>query len=372
MTTEELLNPEESEEDRQLPVTTPGTFMELAFLKGGPKEVANVMVEIAETFRRAAIHLTFAEDWLLFRAVDKQSGQERVTGYLQDSGCNRANKIWGVQIHNVSEGLKKTDENGAYTYVLSADGFCVRTQERIEKIIGSRSSTDDIVDQWRKEGFPDSKIEIQIQKAARANLDGNIIRELTGLDSVPVEELEAAGIDTTRCVYGRGFRAAKVTAGAEKYTDSPDCPAGHGKLRLIPAGTSKKTGKDYSAFWACDDRSCKETVQDSQWNNRVSPADTSSPSQGGLVSVRISKEKLEAIETMKKDPLALEIIGSDGKSMADYLGNLIIDDLSEQDVDTILLRTKTSLEQYRAKKGVLEETQEKEKDAKQTDDRPSF
>jgi len=35
----------------------------------------------------------------------------------------------------------------------------------------------------------------------------------------------------------------------------------HGEdMKLVPAGMSKKTGKPYNAFYACPDRSCKETA----------------------------------------------------------------------------------------------------------------
>lgn len=40
------------------------------------------------------------------------------------------------------------------------------------------------------------------------------------------------------------------------------CPVcGMGEIKQIPAGVSKKTGKEYNAFWACSNRTCKQT-----WN----------------------------------------------------------------------------------------------------------
>lgn len=36
----------------------------------------------------------------------------------------------------------------------------------------------------------------------------------------------------------------------------PNCPKCDQPLKLIPAGTSKGTGKEYNAFWACSDRNC--------------------------------------------------------------------------------------------------------------------
>ena len=37
-----------------------------------------------------------------------------------------------------------------------------------------------------------------------------------------------------------------------------DCPNCGQDMKLVPAGTSKKTGKSYNAFYSCP--SCKETV----------------------------------------------------------------------------------------------------------------
>jgi hypothetical protein len=37
---------------------------------------------------------------------------------------------------------------------------------------------------------------------------------------------------------------------------TPICPIHKLPMRLIPAGISRKTGKPYSAFWACQERGC--------------------------------------------------------------------------------------------------------------------
>ena len=35
----------------------------------------------------------------------------------------------------------------------------------------------------------------------------------------------------------------------------PLCPT-HGTSKFVPAGTSKRTGKPYEAFWSCTEREC--------------------------------------------------------------------------------------------------------------------
>jgi hypothetical protein len=327
--------------------TTPATLEEIAYLKSGrAMEVIDARVKILERLRTAALRITSPQDWLLFQ--DKEG---REVGYLQDAGADRVRDLYGIEIFGVGDPVRHEDEHdeGEYFYTITGSGRCTMTRQTVENVQGGRASTEDFV-----QGKHGMAKQLDVMKAARANLDGGLTRELAGLKSVPVEELiiawKGTHKDASRCRHGRGYRANTVSAGAEKYTDAPECKAGHGKMRLVPAGTSKKTGKEYSAFWSCDDRSCRETVQDSQWNDRVPPQTASPPSGDGSVGSKVPPEKVEAIETMRTDPLALEIIGSDGKSMEAYLGNLIIDDLNEADIDVILLKTKTTLEKYRQEK----------------------
>jgi hypothetical protein len=44
----------------------------------------------------------------------------------------------------------------------------------------------------------------------------------------------------------------------DKPPDAPVCPKGHGTMKLQPAGTSKRTGRNYPSFWSCPDRDCPE------------------------------------------------------------------------------------------------------------------
>ena len=51
------------------------------------------------------------------------------------------------------------------------------------------------------------------------------------------------------------------------------CPVHNLPFRLIPAGTSKKTGRSYTAFWACPERGCPEKPEEGK-----TPTYTPSPS----------------------------------------------------------------------------------------------
>jgi hypothetical protein len=71
------------------------------------------------------------------------------------------------------------------------------------------------------------------------------------------------------------------------------------EMRLIPAGTSKKTGKPYNAFWTCDKRNggCGDTAraegEAAAAEPQASPAFGSPPANQGQLA-RI-EEKIDQI-----------------------------------------------------------------------------
>lgn len=40
------------------------------------------------------------------------------------------------------------------------------------------------------------------------------------------------------------------------------CPECRGRLKLVPGGTSKRTGSHYEAFWSCWNQGCGYTEKD--------------------------------------------------------------------------------------------------------------
>jgi hypothetical protein len=180
--------------------SVPTTLNDLAALKGEGIEIIEARQTILETARRAAIRMTTESDWVLYKAPDGQ-----ITGYLQDCGADRVRDLLGIEIHSVSEPLKvQGDQPGVFHYLIRGSGRCKMTRQELEEIEGGRSSGDDFCK--NKAGV---ELELAVRKAARANLDGNITRELAGLKSVQVEEIAAAWEGTKkkveRCHKGRGF-----------------------------------------------------------------------------------------------------------------------------------------------------------------------
>jgi hypothetical protein len=225
----------------------PVTLSELAALKGGALEVIEARVKVIHTLRVESIRATHPEDWLLFKAPDAQGGQ--VVGYLQDAGCDRVRDLWGIEVFDVSKPEKISGVDPAvFHYLVTGSGHCKLTRQTIEAIEGGRSSTDDFV-----KGKSGVELELLVRKAARANLDGNITRELAGMKSVPVDELRSAWTGTTKrieaCRLGRGFGTQDERHGATRE-GTPDVPP-----PVCPHCGTKgayRPGKDgRAAFYGC-------------------------------------------------------------------------------------------------------------------------
>lgn len=214
----EVLDPEVQKENLPARLRHPGipvSLHELAALRGEAIEIIEARIQILETARMRAIRMTSPEDWVLFKSPD-----ERITGYLQDAGCDRIRDITGIEVFNVSTPERQPSQDGkSFMYLISGSGRSRLTLQVVEDIEGGRQSTDDFCKD--KTG---TALELAVRKAARANLDGNITRELAGLKTVPLEELQKAwegtGKNWENCRKGRGFGTKEERSGGER-ADAP-------------------------------------------------------------------------------------------------------------------------------------------------------
>jgi hypothetical protein len=225
----------------------PVTLGELAALKGDALEVVDARVQILDTLRRASIRATHPEDWVLFKARDEDGGQ--IVGFLEDAGTDRVRAIWGIRIFNVSRPDKIVgNDPGDFLILLTGDGECAITHEIVEQVEGGRGSKDDFCKD--KHG---AALELAVRKAARANLDGGITRELAGMKSVPVQELEAAWAGTAktidRCRKGRGFGTHTARLGGVEAADlglvPPNCKVCGKAMQLRTSARGQ--------FYSCND-----------------------------------------------------------------------------------------------------------------------
>src|SRR3990167_9733075 len=181
----EPIVPEVVEETRDLVrPSVPTTINELASHERGVA-IVEQRLQIFNTMRVASIQLTMPNDWTLFKADDG-----RVSGYLGDQGCDRIKKLWGISVINLGkmERIDDLEHPGEFAYRITGDGTCGLTGEAVFGMEGVRYSTERYALE-KPEGIQRT---VAVQKAARANLDGGITRELAGLKSVPAEEIDSA------------------------------------------------------------------------------------------------------------------------------------------------------------------------------------
>ncbi len=181
---------------------------------------------IVETIRARAVMATFPTDWVLFRAPEEQGGQ--ITGYLMDAGAKRALGGAGVEVYDVSDPVRVDGtEPGTFSFRYWASGRSTITGQVIEKVLGSRSSTDDAC-----KGLAGVPLEDKVLKMARANCDGNVARKLIGLQNFPADQLviHYARCNPPRsieqCNRGRGFgtREDRQGRGVAPNVPPPKCP----------------------------------------------------------------------------------------------------------------------------------------------------
>ena len=260
---------EEVEEVRDLVrPATPTTINELAAHDKGV-QIVEQRLQIFNTMRVASIQLTMPNDWTLFKADDG-----RISGYLGDQGCDRIKKLWGISVTNLGkmERIDDLEHAGEFAYRITGDGTCGLTGEAVFDMEGVRYSTERYALE-KPEGIQRT---VAVQKAARANLDGGITRELAGLKSVPAEELDSAWKasketwkTTEKCNKGRGFGSKAERAGAQVQQSDipvefqPKCDTCYQPMKYIAAGTSS-SGKPYGAFWACSSKEHKYTLRHEQ------------------------------------------------------------------------------------------------------------
>lgn len=259
--------------------SVPTTINELAALdKDQGLAIIEQRTKIFHSMRTASIALTFPNDWSLFK-----DPEGRITAYLGDQGCDRIKKMWGIQVNNLGtmRRIEDADHADEFAYGITGDGVCGLTGEAVFDMEGIRYSTERYATE-KPEGMQRT---VAVQKAARANLDGSITRELAGMKSVPAQELDKAWEGTWKkselCNKARGFGSQVERQGGQlqQATDIPvelqpicdQCVAQNKttNMKFVPAGKSAK-GSAYEAFWSCPANREHATVKHAEILKRVS------------------------------------------------------------------------------------------------------
>lgn len=258
------------DEEDALDIRHPGvpiTVEEIAAL--GPEEaqkLAKTREQVIQTIRKGSIRQTHPSDWVLYK--DPKTG--RVLAFLEDKGCQRLMDLWGVEITRITPPERQNSEDGqSYAYSIVGDGRSTITQRKVISETGTRYSTE----RFATEKPAGIERENAVKKAARANLEGRIVRNLAGLNGVPLEELILVSGDKDferKASKGKGYGSQAERAGAQVQEHDeiepryqPKCSTCNGSMKHIPAGKTS-TGKPYAAFWACENREHKGGIPHEQ------------------------------------------------------------------------------------------------------------
>ena len=275
--------PEVSQQDNDL-ILSSGTLIDLSNRLDKGVQVIKARAEILSVARRAAVHMTSPEDWIKYK--DKEG---REVAYLQDCGCDRVRDVFGIEVYDVGR-LEKIQVNAdEFMYVITANGRCHLTNQKLEAVEGGRSSNDDFVTRHQPplKGY---EVELAVRKAARANLDGQICRTLAGLQSVPRDEIVSAWEGTSKkwdqVRAGRGYGSGAERQGASVTSEwegqKPQCPKCSAPMVYKPSGTTKD-GRQYEAFFSCTSYpKCKETVKKSDWEEQIALSKKAPPAESDL------------------------------------------------------------------------------------------
>lgn len=287
-----------------------GTVDKLSMLQQQGQQILDARIDILRRLRKASIMMTFNTDWVLFR--NKDTGQEMA--YLQDCGCERIQGLWGIEITDISPFEKIEGENGAFAFIIKGSG---RSKflggEGVQDMEGVRYSDDPF---FKK--TTGMRLTYYVRKSARTNLDGNILRTIAGLSSVPIEELKACGLDTEKCHHGRGYESAGERAGADVVikeagipaSQHPKCEKCGGDMKFIPGKDTPE--KKYDAFFACKkpQGACDgKTVKAAGWIAKVKQSQPKAVTEAGTAATpttenssgwKCEKSKQGTIESMSK------------------------------------------------------------------------
>jgi hypothetical protein len=177
-------------------------------------ERVETMVKMLEQLRIASIRATYPTDWIIHTTRTQDGEITKQVGYLQDSGAERAGKVWGIEVGNPA--IEREDfPDGTYSYHMIAEAWSKVTGERLDYVEGSRWSGDTFFTrQVKTEG---DKIDpTDVRKSSYANLHGRAVRALGGMNGVPLDTLRQAGLDVAKVVhvsYDKGARGGE-SAGA--------------------------------------------------------------------------------------------------------------------------------------------------------------
>lgn len=214
----EVETPPITTEENLVPLRGAGSSMLDRWVQTDPKaaiERVETMVMVLEKLRIASIRATYPSDWIIHTSTSRDGVIMKQVGYLQDSGAERAGKVWGIEVGNPA--IEREDfPDRTFSYHMIAEAWSKVTGERLDYAEGSRWSGDKFFERQVK-GDDDRVDPTDVRKSAYANLHGRAVRALGGLNGVPLETLRQAGVDIAKVMhvnYAPGEKSSTSTGAA--------------------------------------------------------------------------------------------------------------------------------------------------------------
>lgn len=201
-------------------------------------------VELFNRVKIVSLKLTKESDWVM-------QGKEP---YLMDRGAENIAIAWGIDILPGME-LKlewAEDEKGRYySYVAKGQAYSKRLGRTVSDI-GVCSQRDRFFGMVRGEMKPMEEVDMaNIRRKAVTNLYNRLIKRCVGLSGVTVDDLQQAGLDTSKIAgisYSNGAQKAK----ARLSTEGKEVQDKLGDMLMMMANEDKaeaaKLLEKYSAF----------------------------------------------------------------------------------------------------------------------------
>lgn len=207
----------------------PGSSVLEKFLetgKGDPLERLEAMTEFLKKLRLYSIQQCYPSDFVIHVATDDAGTVISERAYLQDIGCDRGGKPWGIVEMGEPTRTKTDFADGTYLIEFKGPMYSRVTGEMAPAVLGSAWSGDRF---FRKGLVGDESVNpSNVVKKAAANFHGRGVRRLAGLGGIPLEELSRAGLDVSKCVRVTWAKGAK--GGESTGVSTGGSGAGHGPV----------------------------------------------------------------------------------------------------------------------------------------------
>jgi len=161
-------------------------------------------IELFNRVKIVSLKMTRPEDWVM----------QKDSPYLMERGAQTVGIAWGVDISDVAVKIEWMEDNNGRYYMFIAHGKA--HAKRLNRTIEDEGTCSQRDQFFGKVGGKWKEIEDvdmpNIRKKAITNLYGRLIKRVTGLINVTLDDLKAAGIDmstVTRIDYGKGKKKAE-------------------------------------------------------------------------------------------------------------------------------------------------------------------